>query len=111
MHPLRTFLTIAALALAAACASGPAVPPDATVAGAVIVKPRAPSTSAAVVRAVQDVLGAAAGVRYVRPMAGDAHIVHLTAPATRNQVPMLVEQLRASAVFLSVEHDSMMKIQ
>jgi hypothetical protein len=111
MHPLRTLLPIAALALASACAGGPAAPPDAAVAGALIVQPRAPGASADVVRAVRNVLGPAAGVRYVRPMAGDAHLVHLTAPATRDQVPMLVERLRASAVFRSVEQDSMMKIQ
>jgi hypothetical protein len=56
-------------------------------------------------------LGQAAGVRYVRTMAGDAHIVYLTAPAQRNEVAQLVERLRASGAFQYVEVDSMMKIQ
>ena len=70
----------------------------------IIVKPRiATSDSAAVLKPIQAALGQTAGVRYVRPMAGDAHIVYLTAPAQRSDVPHLIERLRASGAFHYVE--------
>lgn len=110
--PTRPLTALIAGALLAGCAAG-AVPgqADAPVVAAVIVKPRAPDDATRVVRTVEALLGAGAGVRYVRPMAGDAHILHLTAPATRERVPALVERLRASGAFQYVELDSMMKIQ
>ncbi len=85
---------------------------DAPVVAAIIVKPRiATSDSVAVLRAIQAALGEMAGVKYVRPMAGDAHVVHLTAPAQRADVPKLVERVRASGNFEYVEVDSMLKIR
>ena len=44
-------------------------------------------------------------------MAGDAHIVHLTSPAQRADVPKLVERVRASGNFDYVEVDSMLTIK
>jgi hypothetical protein len=108
--PLTAALITAALLAGCAVGAAPAQA-DAPVVAAVIVKPRAPSDAAHVVRTVEGLLGGEAGVRYVRPMAGDAHILQLTAPATRERVPALVERLRASASFQYVELDSMMKIQ
>ncbi len=85
---------------------------DAPVVAAIIVKPRiATSDSSAVLKPIQAALGETAGVKYVRPMAGDAHIVHLTGPAQRADVPKLVERVRASGNFDYVEVDSMLKIQ
>ncbi len=79
---------------------------------ALIVKPKVPvSGSAAVLSTMRTALGNDAGVRYVRPMAGDAHVVQLTAPAQRDQIPALIERLRASGAFQYVELDSMMKIK
>ena len=79
---------------------------------AIIVKPRlATSDAAAVIKPMRAALGETAGVRYVRPLAGDAHLVHLTAPAQRSEVPNLIERLKASGAFQYVELDSMMKIQ
>ena len=87
-------------------------PPDAPVVAAIIVKPRiATSDSVAVLKPIQAALGETAGVRYVRPMAGDAHIVYLTAPAQRADVPQLIERVRASGNFDYVEVDSMLKIR
>jgi hypothetical protein len=104
---------VVTLSLAAftAC-SAPMTPSDAPIVATIIVKPRiANSDSAAVLKPIQTALGQTAGVRYVRPMAGDAHIVYLTAPAQRSEVPQLIERLRASGAFQYVELDSMMKIQ
>ncbi|HKO66227.1 MAG TPA: hypothetical protein VJU53_00360 [Burkholderiaceae bacterium] len=85
---------------------------DAPVVAAIIVKPRiATSDSAAVLRPIQAAVGETAGVRYVRPMAGDAHVVQLTAPAQRADVPKLIERVRASGAFDYVELDSMLKKQ
>lgn len=85
---------------------------DAPVVAAVIVKPRiVTSDSAAVLKPIRATLGQTAGVRYVRPLAGDAHLVHLTAPAQRSEVAQLIERLKATGNFQYVELDSMMKIQ
>ncbi len=99
--------------LAACTAPAAMAPPaDAPVVAALIVKPRvATSEPSAVLKPMRATLGQTAGVRYLRPMAGDAHVVHLTAPAQRSEVPQLIERLRASGAFEYVEVDSMMKIQ
>ena len=88
MHFARAFVAVLVLFLALAACSAPAsmASSDAPVIAAIIVKPRiATSDSVAVLRPIQAALGETAGVRYVRPMAGDAHIVHLTA---RRSAPM-----------------------
>lgn len=108
---LRVVLFACSLPVLAACAAGPVGDGSSTVIAAVIVKTRVPATAEAVTRSAQGALGRDAGVRYVRPIAGDAHILHLTGPATREQVPELVERLRAVAAFQYVELDSTMKIQ
>jgi hypothetical protein len=77
----------------------------------VIVKPKVASTPDAVIRVAGATLGRDAGVRYARPMAGEAHLLYLTGPATREQVPALVERLRANGWFQYVELDTLMKIQ
>ncbi|MGB2818275.1 MAG: hypothetical protein WBC37_13745 [Burkholderiaceae bacterium] len=99
------------LSILGACAAVADDSGTAPVIAAVIVKPWNASDSEAVLAAARQALGRSAGVRYVRPMAGDAHILHLTAPATRDEVPALVERLRASNAFQYVERDSMMKIR
>jgi len=105
-------VAVSMTALAACSAPASMTPPDAPVLAAVIVKPRiATSDPSAVLKPIRATLGESAGVRYVRPMAGDAHIVHLTAPAQRGEIPQLVERLRASGAFQYVELDSMMKAQ
>lgn len=106
-------LIAAAVTALAACATPtPMTPSDAPPVSALIVKPRiATSDPAAVLKPMSAALGQSAGVRYVRPMAGDAHIVYLTAPAQRSEVPQLVERLRASGAFQYIEVDSMMKVQ
>jgi serine protease len=99
-----------AVAGVAGCSATPAA--DAPVVAALIVRPRAEATEpAAVVQSMRAVLGAEAGLTYVRPLAGGSHLVNLTAPATREQIPALIERLRASGAFQYVEPDSMMKIQ
>jgi hypothetical protein len=111
---LRQFLFVSSFVVATATAGcTSAAPPEAApVVAAVIVKPRVPAGEAGhVVEQVQSPLGKDAGVRYVRPLAGDAHLVHLTGPATAEQVPALLGRLRASGAFQYVELDSMMKIQ
>lgn len=108
---LQAWLFAAGLPFLAACAAAPTAPDAAPIVAAVIVKPRVPSSADAVVRSAQSVVGRDAGVRYVRPMAGGAHILHLTGGAAREQVPVLVERLRATGAFEYVELDSMMKIQ
>lgn len=105
-------LTLSLAAFTACSAPASMTPSDAPIVATIIVKPRiASSDSAAVLKPIQTALGQTAGVRYVRPMAGDAHIVYLTAPAQRSEVPQLIERLRASGAFQYVELDSMMKIQ
>jgi hypothetical protein len=85
---------------------------DAPVVATLIVRPRAETADAAgVLRSMQSVLGADAGLRYIRPLAGGSHLVYLTAPATREQIPALIERLKVSGAFEYVEPDSMMKIQ
>lgn len=108
---MKALLLAAALPLMAACAAPQAAPPAAEVVAAVIVKPRVPTGADDVAHAARASLGRDAGVRYVRSMAGDAHLLHLTAPATREQVPALIERLRASGAYQTVELDSMMKRQ
>jgi len=97
----------AALPMFAACAGPPAE--GQPVIAAVIVKPRSESTSEAVLRVAQDAMSPDAGVRYVRPMAGGAHILYLTGPATRDATPALLERLKATGAFEYVEIDTMMK--
>lgn len=104
-------LIASALALGGACAAVEDAPGTAPVVASVIVKPVAASSPETVVGAARQALGGSAGVRYARPMAGDAHILYLTAPARREDVPALIERLRASQAFQYVERDSMMKIQ
>ena len=105
-------LVLLSVALAACSAPASMTPSDAPVVAAIIVKPRvATSDSSAVMKPIRAALGQTAGARYLRPMAGDAHVVHLTAPAQRSDVPQLIERLKASGAFQYVELDSMMKIQ
>ena len=116
MHIARALVAVLGLwVMALTACSAPAPVPsssDTPVVAAIVVKPRVvTSDSSAVVKPIQAMLGQKAGVRYVRPIAGDAHIIHLTAPAQRSEVPQLIEQLRASGAFQYVELDSMMKIQ
>jgi len=115
MHVTRAFLAVVVLlpvALAACSAPASKASSDAPVIAAIIVKPRiATNDSSAVLKPIQAALGETAGVKYVRPMAGDAHIVHLTPPAHRADVPKLVERMRASGNFDYVEVDSMLKIR
>ena len=113
MLPLnpQAWLLAVALPFLVACTAAPPSSGEAPIVAAVIVKPRMPASAEVVVRSAQAALGHDAGVRYVRPMAGDAHILHLTGPATRDQLPALVDRLRASSAFEYVELDSMMKIQ
>ncbi len=110
---LAAAAAISLMALAACSAPQPAAAGDnASVVAALIVKPRIPTSEPSVVlKPMRTALGEAAGVKYVRPMAGDAHVVYLTAPAQRSEVPQLLERLRASGAFQYVEVDSMMKIQ
>jgi hypothetical protein len=108
---LQAWLFAFTLPAIAACAAAPPAPEATPIVAAVIVKARVPASAETIVRSAQAALGRDAGVRYVRPLAGDAHILHLTGPATREQVPGLVERLRATGAFQYVELDSMMKIQ
>lgn len=108
---ISAVLFASALPLLGACAAVPPDPVAAPVVATIIVKPRAPSNAESVLRSAQRALAPQAGVRYVRPMAGDAHILYLTGPATRDQVPALIDRLRASNAFQYVELDSMMKIR
>ena len=101
----------ALLTVLVACAA-PAPAADAEVVAALIVKPRiVTGDPATVLKPMRAALGQTAGIKYVRPLADDAHIVHLTAPAQRAEVPQLIERLRASGAFQYVELDSMMKIR
>ncbi len=103
-------LLLAALAACSAPASMNSA--DTPAVAAIIVKPRiATSDAAAVMKPIHAALGQTAGARYVRAMAGDAHIVHLTAPAQRSDVAQLIERLKATGAFQYVELDSMMKTQ
>jgi cell division septation protein DedD len=103
-------LPLAALTMAACVAPASSAPGDAPVVATLIVKPHTPTTDAeAVIAPMRAALGASAGVRYVRPMAGNAHLVHLTAPAERDQVPWLIERLRATQSYEYVERDVPMK--
>ena len=114
MHRLCTSVATLALLTVVACSAPSAQVPanEAAVVATLIVKPKiATSESSAVLKPMRATLGQTAGVRYVRPMAGDAHLVYLTTPAQRSEVPQLVERLRASGAFQYVELDSMMKIQ
>ena len=104
-------LMAAAMPVLLACTAAPATPDAAPVVAMVIAKPRSPASGEAVLRIAQTALGRDAGVRYARPLAGDAHLLYLTAPASKEQVPALVERLRASGEFQYVELDSAMKIQ
>lgn len=104
------FCGLAVAGVIACTAAAPAA--DAPVVAALIVRPRADTTDpAAILQPMRTALGVDAGVMYVRPLAGGSHLVHLTAPATREQIPALIERLRASGAFQYVEPDSMMKIQ
>lgn len=100
-------LLAAALPLLAACAASS--PENQPVIATVIAKPRAESTAETVLRVAQSAVGPEAGVRYARPMAGGAHILYLTGPASRERTPALVERLKATGAFEYVEIDSMMK--
>ena len=110
---LLALLPVSLLPVLAACAAAPVAPPaaDTPVVAAVIVKPHGAAAADQVTQALQQQVGRDAGVRYGRAMAGDAHVLYLTAPATREQVPALIQRLRASGAFQYIELDSMMKIQ
>ncbi len=98
------------LATLAACATSPSAP-EAAVVATVIVQPRAPATAEEILRTARAQLGNDAGLRYVRPLAGDAHLLYMTSPASSADVPALIERLRASNAFRYVELDSTMKAQ
>lgn len=99
------------LPLLNACAGSTAAPAAPPVA-ALIVKPRTPASDAdALMRLVQRSLPQPAMARYARPMSGGAHVVYLTLPATREQVPALIERLRASGDFEYVDLDAPVKIK
>lgn len=88
-----------------ACAGSPAASAAPPIA-ALIVKARTPARDAdTLMRAVRRSLPHPAMARYARPMSGGAHVVHLTPPATREQVPALIERLRASGDFEYVDLD------
>lgn len=92
-----------------ACAASPAAPELPPVA-ALIVKPRTPTgDSDALMRLVRRSLPQPAMARYARPMSGGAHVVYLTPPATREQVPALIDRLRASGDFEYVDLDVAVK--
>jgi hypothetical protein len=111
ISPLTAVVSGFVVAGVVACsAAAPAA--DAPVVAVLIVRPRVDTTDpAAVLQPMRATLGADAGLKYVRPLAGGSHLVHLTAPATREQIPGLIERLRASGAFQYVEPDSMMKTQ
>lgn len=111
LHRLHVLLVAAGLPVLAACAAPLAGPDEVPPIATLIVKPRAAAAPEDVTRAAQERLGRDGGVRYVRPLAGGAHMLYLTAPAKREQVPVLIERLRASDAFQYVELDSMMKIR
>jgi ABC-type phosphate/phosphonate transport system substrate-binding protein len=115
MHLARAFVVVLVLfsvALTACSAPASMASSEAPVVAAIIVKPRvATNDSLAVLKPIQAALGATAGVKYVRPMAGDAHVVYLTAPAQRADVPKLIERVHTSGAFDYVEVDSMLKIR
>lgn len=112
MNVARAFAAVAMLSLGACSAPAATTSMDAPVVATIIVKPRvATSDSSAVIEPIRTALGQTAGARYLRPMAGDAHVVYLTAPAIPSDVPQLIERLKASGAFQYVELDSMMKIR
>lgn len=78
---------------------------------ALIVKPRAAADAEALMRAIRRSLPQPAMASYVRPLSGGAHLVHLMPPAAREQVPALVERLRASGDFDYVDLDAPVRIQ
>jgi hypothetical protein len=96
-----------------ACAGAPAAQGDtAPPIAALIVKPRTPTIDPdALMRVVRRSLPQPAMARYARPMSGGAHVVYLIPPATRAQVPALIERLRASGDFEYVELDAPVKAQ
>ncbi|MEW5882523.1 MAG: hypothetical protein AB1761_19050 [Pseudomonadota bacterium] len=99
------------LPLLNACAGSAAAPTTPPVA-ALIVKPCAPAADAdALMRLVRRSLPQPAMARYGRPMSGGAHVVYLAPPAAREQVPALIERLRASGDFEYVDLDTPVKIQ
>lgn len=106
-------VVVVSLSTALAACSAPApMASDAPIVAALIVKPKiVTSDPAAVLKPMRATLGKAAGTQYVRQLAGDAHIVYLTSPATSADVAQLVERLRASGAFQYVELDTMMKIK
>jgi len=94
-----------------ACA-GPTTTQSAQPIAALIVKPRTPTSDPdALMRVVRRSLPQPAMARYARPMSGGAHVVYLIPPATRAQVPALIERLRASGDFEYVELDAPVKAQ
>lgn len=94
-----------------ACAGSTTALPAQPIA-ALIVKPRIPTSDPdALMRVVRRHLPQPAMARYARPMSGGAHVVHLTLPATREQVPALVERLRASGDFEYVDLDAPVRIK
>jgi cell division septation protein DedD len=94
-----------------ACAGATTAQPASPVA-ALIVKPRTPTSDAdALMRLVRRSLPQPAMATYARAMSGGAHLVYLTAPATRAQVPALIERLRASGDFEYVDLDAPVKAQ
>lgn len=115
LPPRRRTLHLAAGILFAvpvlnACASASATPaqPLATL----MIKPRVPASDAeALMRTVRRSLPQPAMARYARPMSGGAHVVYLTQPATREQVPALIQRLRASGDFEYVDLDAPVRIK
>lgn len=113
MRPFFVVLLPALAVTIAACVAPPASADareaKAPVAAALIVKPRVRADADAVVTMMRTTLGSAAGVRYVRAMSDDAHVVQLTAPATHADVPQLIQRLRATQAYTYVEPDVQLK--
>ncbi len=101
-------LGLPALSACAGATRAQAAPPIA----ALIVKPRTPARDAdALMRVVRLNLPQPEMARYARAMSGGAHVVYLTPPATREQVPALIERLRASGDFEYVDLDAPVRIK
>jgi hypothetical protein len=79
--------------------------------GRVIVKLRQPvADEAALMKLIQEKFHESNRIAFLRAISNDAYVLMVVAPATKGDLPKIMEQLGATGLFEYVEEDKMMTI-
>ena len=113
---VRTVVTLVIATALSCCAHDPVraqTPPVANTqpVGRLIVKLRQPAEEAAFINMIGKKLPAPERVSVLRAISSDMYVLGVLAPATKDDLPRVIEQLIATGLFEYVEEDRMMTIR